>query len=150
MSHGCPRVRPARPLQAMVLPKSRFGAFAFVGLLATALHYIVLVGLVDGLAVAAPAASAAGYALSTLFNYAMNRRFTFNSRRRHAQALPRFLVVSGIGLALNTAVVGLMTAVAHWHYLLSQVLATALVLVWNFQLNRRWTFPADKSHRDDE
>jgi putative flippase GtrA len=27
-----------------------------------------------------------------------------------------------------------------WHYLLAQILTTALVLVWNFLLNRAWTF----------
>jgi len=38
--------------------------------------------------------------------------------------------------------------VLQWHYLPSQLLSTVLVLVWNFQLNRRWTFSSD--HRCEQ
>ena len=122
----------------------RLAVFACVGSIATAVQYAILVCLVDGLGTTPARASAVGYAVSTLLNYLLNRRFTFDSRERHLKALPRFLAVSSVGLALNTAIVWAMTVVVQSHYLISQLLATVMVLIWNFQLNRRWTFAADE------
>jgi len=42
------------------------------------------------------------------------------------------------GLCLNKLIMLLMT---QWqHYVVSQMIATAIVLVWNFLCNRFWTF----------
>jgi putative flippase GtrA len=114
--------------------------FAAVGGLATALHYLILIALVEGAGLDASLASACGYALSTLVNYALNRRLTFRSRRSHSSALPRFLWLAVVGLAINTAAVWLLAQVLGLHYLVAQVAATALTLCWNFLAARHWAF----------
>lgn len=114
--------------------------FAFVGGLATALHYLILIALVNGAGLDVSFASAIGYTLSTLFNYAINRRLTFRSRRSHSIALPRFLWLASFGLAINTATVWLLAERWGLHYLVAQVAATALTLCWNFVAARRWAF----------
>lgn len=121
-----------------------FLKFALIGIVSTSVQYIILIIIVNFSDMTAFYASAVGYVSSSLLNYVMNRRITFDSQRSHAAALPRFLVVSVIGLALNTVVVWCMTVVANQHYLVAQLLATALVLLWNFQINRCWTFAGDK------
>lgn len=123
--------------------KKAFGRFLLVGIVATAAQYLLLVALVSQFGFAAIPASAISYAASTLLNYALNRRFTFASQRAHGVALPRFLFVAATGLALNTGIMALLTAGAGLHYLLAQVLATGMVLVWNFVLNRHFTFRAE-------
>lgn len=114
--------------------------FAFVGGLATALHYLILITLVNGTGLNVSVASAIGYTLSTLFNYASNRRLTFRSQRSHRSALPRFLWLAGFGLAINTVTVWLLAERLGIHYLIAQVVATALTLCWNFFAARHWAF----------
>ena len=50
------------------------------------------------------------------------------------------VLIAGIGLIANSVSMWLLTKSAHLGYLLSQVLTTALVLIWNYTANRKWTF----------
>jgi putative flippase GtrA len=111
-----------------------------VGVMATTVHYLVLVALVESGLAGPVAATAWGYLAGALAGYAANRRYTFASRVRHAVGLPRFLAVAGVGFVLNAALMAWMTAGLGIHYLVAQVTATGLVLLWNFAANRHWTF----------
>jgi putative flippase GtrA len=117
----------------------QFVRFLMVGGACTAFHYLVLIGLVH-LGWAAVPASSLGFSLSAVLNYALNRRLTFRSDAAHRRAVPRFALVALSGLALNAALLGLLHDGLGWHYLLAQVFATVGTLVWNFTLNRVWTF----------
>lgn len=119
---------------------SQFGRFLFVGGFATAVHYVILIFLVNGWGADAVAGSTAGFIVSATFNYLLNRRFTFNSEREHSTAFPRFIAVALGGLAINATVVWLLGSVAGFHYLFAQVVATLMALSWNFVCNRIWTF----------
>ncbi|MFZ2650833.1 MAG: GtrA family protein [Burkholderiaceae bacterium] len=120
--------------------RSRLLRYCTVGVAATALHYAVLVAAVELAGFAAALASALGSVGGAAFSYACNRRFTFESSARHRQALPRFVAVAVLGAGVNAVVVALGTLVLGWHYLIAQVLATLLVLLGGFTLNRFWTF----------
>ena len=111
-----------------------------MGAIGTAAHYALLVMLVQGLGADPVAASAAGAALGALINYLLNYRYTFRSRQPHRSAAPKFFFLAAIGLVLNTLLMAFGVHVLHWNYLLVQVLATGLVLLWNFIGNRMWTF----------
>lgn len=120
----------------------QFMSFATVGAIATLIHYAVLVFLTE-LAYAGPvAASAVGFSVSAIFNYLGNYFFTFSSTERHHLAVIKFAVVAISGLALNTFGMYIAVRVVGLYYLLAQVLCTGIVLVWNFTLNRAWTFRA--------
>jgi putative flippase GtrA len=114
--------------------------FVLVGGLATVLHYLILIALVNGAGADATIASTIGYALSTLVNYALNRRVTFRSQRRHGSALPRFLTLALVGLVINAAMVWLLAERLEIYYLIAQVAATTLTLLWNFIAARHWAF----------
>jgi putative flippase GtrA len=118
----------------------RFGRFVLVGGAATAFQYIVLIACVQELSLAPVAASAIGFALSSVLNYCLNYRLTFRSSRAHTSALPRFLLIAGIGLGANSIAMWALTKPAHLGYILSQLIATTLVLLWNYIANRKWTF----------
>lgn len=115
--------------------------FLLVGALSTALHYAILVALVTAGFAGVLVASTVGYLASAALNYRLNRQLTFRSNRTHRSALPRFLAVAAAGLALNGFVIWLFHDVVLLHYLVSQVLATATSMIWNFLANRLWTFP---------
>lgn len=120
----------------------QFIRFAIVGGFATSIQYAVLIALVQGAAINAVIASSVGFALSAGINYALNRRITFRSNRPHAKASPRFAAVAAAGLAVNAGLIWVFHVAAGLHYLLAQVLATIGTLLWNFALNRAWTFAA--------
>lgn len=114
--------------------------FGVIGGIATAIQYTILVLLVQ-LSLTGPIlASAIGFLLSALVNYALNYTYTFKSQRSHASSLPIFYGVASVGLALNTLLMYLLVISVGIHYVLSQVITTVLVTSWNFFANRKWTF----------
>lgn len=120
-------------------PLSRFVRFAAVGGIATAIQYALLVLLVRGLGMAPTPASSSGFVLSAAVNYLLNYHFTFHSARAHAPAAAKFAALASTGLFINAAIMHVMVA-AGTQYLIAQVCATAVVLVWNFIGNSLWTF----------
>ncbi len=117
-----------------------FGRYLAVGALATAVHYALLLFLVEWAGQAAAPSAAFGAACGALAAYAGNRRFTFPGRAAHAQAMPRFLAVAAFGAAANGGIVWSGTEIAGLHYLPSQFVATLAVLSGGFVLNRQWSF----------
>ena len=116
--------------------------FCLVGGAATGLMFGLLWLLVELAGLPPTPASALGYCVSAAFNYLANRRFTFQSDAAHQQAAPRFAAVMLAGLGLNSAIMALGTIWQDFHYLLVQIVATGVVLLWNFLANRYWTFRA--------
>lgn len=123
----------------------QFIRFAGIGGVCTALQYLILVLLVTFLHVHPVLASTAGYLLSALLNYQLNRIYTFQSEAAHLHAFPRFFAIALVGLLLNAAVLGFMVSILSLHYMFGQIIATAVTLVWNFLANRTWTFAEAKS-----
>lgn len=121
----------------MITQLMRFG---IVGGIATAVQYLILIVLVQWADIDPILASAFGFTTSAFVNYALNYRYTFDSRRDHSQALPRFLAVALSGLTLNTLLMAAMVSVLALNYVLAQLAATAAVLFGNFFANRHWTF----------
>lgn len=114
--------------------------YAGVGALATVVHYAVLILCVEGLGWPPGASSPLGACAGAMVAYAGNRRVTFrDTTRPHAEALPRFAGVALVGAAGNGLIVGGLAALGV-HYLLAQVVATGVVVVATYQINRRWTF----------
>lgn len=118
----------------------QFATFAAVGAIGTGAHYLTLVLLVKLAGMAPVLASTVGFLIGALTNYALNYRITFSSSNPHHQALPKFLAVAVVGLALNASVLRLSVSWLGMHYLFGQVFATGLVLLWNFCANKMWTF----------
>lgn len=120
----------------------QFFRFAGVGCMSAIGHYGLLIALVQGFAVDAVLASAAGALLGAVINYALNYRLTFRSTRRHRESVWRFAVVALVGLLLNTLFMWIGVDLLGIHYLVAQVATTVLVLLWSFAANRLWTFDA--------
>jgi putative flippase GtrA len=124
--------------RAPMLP--RFVRYAGAGVIGTAVHYAVLVALVQGLAIDVVIGSTVGAIVGAGINYALNHRFTFASQQTHRRALPRFAAVAVAGIVLNAIVLAAMLGVVGAHYLAAQVVATCAVLVAGYLANRAWTF----------
>jgi putative flippase GtrA len=119
---------------------AELGRYIAVGAAATAVHYALLVTLVELAGSASSPAAAFGAVCGALVAYAGNRRFTFSGGAPRSRSLPRFLAVAAFGAAANGVIVWSGTAIAGMHYLAAQVVATAFVVWSGFMLNRRWSF----------
>ena len=121
---------------------SRLFRYLAVGGIATAIQYAILVFLVRAFGMAPTAASTIGFVLSAGVNYLLNYRYTFQSNRPHGPAAAKFAVLAGTGLLINAAIMHLMTK-AGVEYLIAQVCATSVVLLFGFISNSIWTFGAE-------
>jgi putative flippase GtrA len=121
----------------------QFGRFLVVGGLGTALQYAILFALTVFGGVDPLLASSIGFVTSAAANYTANRRFTFRSNVDYLAGLQRFAVIAAGGLVLNAIVMAGGMDLVGMNYIASQIVASAAVLLWNFQANRMWTFSID-------
>ena len=117
-----------------------FRRFLLVGGTCTAIQYTLLALLIDGLGWRPAMASGGSYAVAVLVNYELSRRWTFHGRAATLHSVLRFVGVSLLGLALNVALFEAALRLGAPHYLVAQVLATAVTTVLNYTLYRIWAF----------
>lgn len=118
----------------------QFTRFVGVGAAAAVVHYGLLIGLVEAGALPPVPATLVGYAGGGFLSYGLNRSLTYRSRRPHAEATWRFVVVALIGFGLTWLFMGVFTGRLGLPYLPAQLATTAVVLFWNFVANKLWTF----------
>nr|WP_128563474.1 GtrA family protein [Methylobacterium crusticola] len=118
----------------------QFAAYVGVGLAALAVHYGLLVGLVEAARLDPVRAALAGYVAGGVVSYTLNRRLTYASDRPHAEATWRFAIVALVGLSLTWLAMAALTRGLGLPYLPAQVVTTGTVVFWNFSGNRLWTF----------
>jgi putative flippase GtrA len=91
--------------------------------------------------------SAASFVVATLVNYLLSIRFVFVSgqrfRRRWEVAL--VFLVSGIGLALNQAILAVCVESLKLSLLFSKLGATGVVFFWNYFARRVFVFGAART-----
>jgi putative flippase GtrA len=118
---------------------SAFVRYLLVGVAATLAHWALLAGLVEAGWAPAWLGSGAGAVAGAQVAFFGNRRFTFGHAGPLWPAWWRFqgtaLLGGGVGMAVVAAgvVLGL-------HYLAAQAIATLLVALLTFGVNRAWTF----------
>jgi putative flippase GtrA len=121
----------------------QFFIFAGLGAIGTAGHYATLILLVQVIHFDPVISTTIGFAVGALINYLLNYRITFNSNKRHREALTKFFSVAILGAVINAAIMTTGINMFDVHYLIIQVIATCFVLAFNFIANKYWTF-ADK------
>jgi putative flippase GtrA len=118
----------------------QFARFLIAGLSATAVQYAVLIGLVEAVHIQKLIASVAGYGCGAIASYLLNRYFTFAGSGTHfGVAAFKFAIMVVIGLALNTAIFAALTHFGLF-YIWAQMIATGLVLFFNFACSRLFVF----------
>jgi len=85
--------------------------------------------------------NAISFIVSASVNYYFNRFWTFRSTdRKVATQASKFFIVATVGLIFNSLIFYLVTGVLHWRDIFGLIIATALVTLWNFFINKLWTF----------
>lgn len=118
----------------------QFIRFFGVGLVAVGVHYSVMILLVEFFKADEVRSAVTGYTVGGFASYSLNRKFTYDTERSHAAAAWRFAVVAGIGLLLTWAFMALFNRYFGWHYLVSQLITTGIVMMWSFFAHKHFTF----------
>lgn len=118
----------------------QFAAFFGVGLAAAAVHYGLLILLVEGGGSHPVPATLAGYVAGGMVSYGLNRRHTYRSSRPHREAGWRFAVVAVVGFLLTWLSMHVLVEGLGGPYLPAQVVTTGVVMIWSFAAHKAWTF----------
>ena len=125
--------------------------FAFTGGVCFLIEYAALIALKEWLHLPVVAATPIAFLISVVFNYLLCVRWVFSGAKEGSRkAQIGFAVTSVMGLALNWLIMWALTALLGEDavllsllgvelkvYMLNKVIATALVMVWNY-FTKRW------------
>ena len=117
----------------------QFLIFASVGVVATGVHYTILILLVERGGLAPVIATTIGLLVGAIVSYTLNRRLTFEARPAVGSSFAKFLGLGSLGAGMNAGIVAGLSAL-HVHYLLAQAVATCIVLFWNYFSARYFVF----------
>jgi putative flippase GtrA len=121
----------------------QFVKFGIVGVSNTLLTFIVYTLLLKVFGVWYIAASAVGFSVGAINGFLLNRRWTFAGHVGDSFTPVRWAIVQSGGLGINLGLLYLLVDDARLDKLLAQALATIVVTVTTFLVNRAWTFRHD-------
>ena len=113
---------------------SQFMKFGVVGVIAFVIDYGLLALLTELFGINYLVSATISFTASVVFNYVASMRYVFThkegmSRRREFVI---FVVLSVIGLLINNGCMWAGVELLGVHYLLTKIVATAIVMIWNF------------------
>lgn len=113
---------------------AQFMKFGVVGAIAFVIDYGLLALLTEVFSVNYLVSATISFTVSVIFNYLASMRYVFThkediSRRRE---FVTFVVLSVIGLIINNVCMWAGVELFGVHYLITKIVATAIVMIWNF------------------
>lgn len=82
-----------------------------------------------------------GFVLAATSNYFLNRIWTFESQTEEiGSQYIQFMIVSAIGLGINSLVLYIFNERLKWNFYLSKLIAIGITTIWNFFANLLFTF----------
>src|SRR3989304_6305421 len=138
--------------------QKRFAKFAIVGAVGMAVDFLVFNLFFVGLGLAPVAASIVSFLAAVTSNFVLNRSWTFHDSRTKALRLQlaQYVLVNAVGLVIRTPIFAALGGLlppfldarqlpfgldATWlAHNLALAAAIGVILLWNYFVNRRWTF----------
>ena len=78
-------------------------------------------------------ASIISFSISVIYNYILSIKWVFDvSKKQTAKEFIIFIILSVIGLGLNSLIMYVSVDLMHIHEMISKIIATAIVMVYNF------------------
>ena len=119
----------------------KFIKFGAVGISGIAVDFGVTYLCKEILKIQKYVANAIGFTTAASTNYILNRIWTFHSTDPAIfLQYSKFLIISIVGLGINTLVLWILVSRYKKHFYLSKLFAVAVVMIWNFLANYFFTF----------
>lgn len=113
----------------------QFFRYVFVGGVATVVDWGVLFLLTEYLNVYHLVSAVFAFVAGLITNFVLSKQFVFNANVAKTTPVMEFIayaLIGVMGLGLTEAIMFGCTDLLSWHYMLSKVIATVLVLAWNY------------------
>ena len=116
----------------------QFFRFIFVGATAFLIDFIIYFSLVHYLGINYLISAAIAFFISVIANYYLSTSWVFNQSQIENRAIEfnLFLAISFVGLIFTEILLYIFTDMWGINYLISKVLASIIVLFWNFSARR--------------
>ena len=131
----------------------RFSKFLVVGTIGAVVDFGTLTLLIELIGLPTLVANTISFSAAVVSNLTFNRFWTYPDSRNKpiTSQLGQFALVSIIGLIINNTILGLlespfdqllvsMNLLVGYGYFPAKIVATIVVLFWNFFINRYWTY----------
>ncbi len=138
-SQDSPAVPPLVPGFALGLYQNAIVRFLLVGGLSFALDLGLLVLLYEVFGVALWLATPIAFIVSLIFNFFLQRVFTFRATNKGSISAVKYLLLVVFNIAVSDVIVIGFDALG-WSYVIGKTTATILTTVWNYFLYRHWIF----------
>ncbi|MDR1331294.1 MAG: GtrA family protein [Tannerella sp.] len=122
--------------------------YALVGGVAAAVNFACLFALTDLCGMYYLVSNVLSFLAGLTVNYALCKRFVFRGGIGNGKV--EFMIyglVGVVGLLFDTGLMYFFTDALHLHYLLSKVISTAAVLLWNFTARKFMYIITDRRRR---
>ncbi len=107
--------------------------FGIVGVIAFLIDYSLLYIFTEFIHIHYLISSIMSFTISLIFNYIASIYWVFDVQKKQTyKEIMIFVILSVIGLGINQLVMYVMTDLWKIYYMLSKLVATAIVMVWNF------------------
>ena len=108
--------------------------FGIAGGLAFVIDYAILILCREVLHLPILVSSAIAFSISVIFNYILSISWVFevDKEKDKKKNFIIFILLSIVGLILTEIIMYIGTDIAHIHYLIVKIIATAIVMVFNF------------------
>ncbi|MDD3277363.1 MAG: GtrA family protein [Lachnospiraceae bacterium] len=108
--------------------------FGIVGIVCTLIDYGIMVFLTEVFHVNYLISSGISFTISVIVNYLLSMRYVFETAqdRDKKKEFLIFVILSVLGLGLNQLLMWLCVDKLHIYYMLAKIIATAIVMVYNF------------------
>ncbi|MBB6632687.1 GtrA family protein [Cohnella thailandensis] len=130
--------------KAAVQPQGKIkqlAKFATVGVMNTAVDFVVFTALVYGLGAASALAQTISYLCGFLNSYVMNRNWTFRSEKRaSAGEVVRFAVVNAVSFGVSMAILLGLEKGLGWSPLAGKIVSVIGSLAVNYVGSKLWVF----------
>lgn len=122
----------------------QFIVFCLVGVSNTVIDfftYILLTRFIDFFSKYFLLANIISFIMAATNSYILNRTYTFKSSNGNIKKeYIRFILVSCIGLCINTMILFSLVHLFSMHDIKAKMCAVVVVIFWNFTINKLWTF----------
>jgi putative flippase GtrA len=119
----------------------KFIRMALVGVAGTVVDFSVTYIFKEYVKVSKYIANILGFSLAVINNYLLNRYWTFGGGSGGiVEQFGIFVGVSLVGLLINNFIIYLLNEKGNVNFYISKVMATIVVVFWNFFVNYYYTF----------
>lgn len=112
----------------------QFFRYIFVGGIAAVVNIGMLYIFTDIFKIYYLLSNVFSFSLGLIVNYILSKKFVFQDEKAISKSKEFIIyaIIGVLGLIIDTLLVGLMTSILGLYYMISKIISTILVFIWNF------------------